>query len=38
MSCLKEDALKEACIILVDQYSLISSSDVIKVGVAKGTA
>ena len=31
MSCMKEDVLKEAVIMSVDQYSLISSDDVIKV-------
>ena len=31
MSCLKDEAIKEPYITVVDEYSLISSSDVVKV-------
>ena len=33
MSCMKNDVLKEALVHLVDPYSTISSSDVVKVCV-----
>ena len=31
MSCMRSEVLKEAKVIIVDEYSLISSADVIKV-------
>ena len=31
MSTIKADVIREACVMIVDEYSLISTSDVIKV-------
>ena len=33
MSCMKKEMFREACVMVVDEYAVISSSDVIKVSL-----